>query len=427
MFCDYAKIKIKAGRGGDGCVSFLRDINKPRGGPDGGDGGKGGNVIFRVDSNINTLSQFLRQKEYCAEDGKNGQNKDKTGRDGRDLIINVPLGTVVYEIVPGKKPQPIHDFYEINQQALLAEGGRGGYGNARFSNSTRQAPKIRELGLPGEKKKLILELKIIADIGLVGLPNSGKSTFLKAATKARPKIADYPFTTLIPNLGVINYKRDSLTVADIPGLIEGASRGKGLGHDFLRHIERTRVILHFIDIQSPDPDGDYLTIRKELKEFSEKLAKKPEIICFTKIDTTGWKIKDSDLQEYIKLFKQKIKAKKKIYAISAITKQGLDELIKHLFFVVNKAPKDSTHLIVPSKKNRQPNDEWRVNKKNDRTYVITGEKISKIAAKTDFDSPESLSRFISILSKFKIDKELIKQKIKKGDNLLIGKKKIIWE
>ncbi|MFA4931056.1 MAG: GTPase ObgE [Patescibacteria group bacterium] len=426
MFCDYAKIKVIAGAGGDGTVSFLHDINKPKAGPDGGDGGRGGDIIFQVDPNLNTLSPFLRQKEYRAPSGQNGAHKNMTGRDGANLIIKVPLGTIIYEINDRGKPQPVFDFHSSQFEHLIAAGGRGGLGNTHFTSSTRQAPRIRELGLPGEKKKLILELKTIADVGLVGLPNCGKSTFLSVVTAAKPKIADYPFTTITPNLGVIRYHQTGLTIADIPGLIAGASQGRGLGHKFLKHIERTRIILHFIDIQSLDPDGDYWTVRQELKKFSSLLDKKKEIICFTKLDTTGWDSDDRDLQEYIKLFQKKIKKRQKIFAISAATHQGIDKLLAYLFKTIKTLPPVKPIKVKPAQSKYIIDNSWRITSPRVGHFLITGAKIEQIVRKTDFDSPDSAARFNNILIKTGIEPALRKQKVKSGDSIQIGPLKFTW-
>lgn len=334
MFCDLVKIKIIAGKGGDGALSFLHEKDRPKGGPDGGDGGRGGNVIFQSDENINTLTDFLRKKKFQAPDGKKGMGNNQYGKDGEDLIIKVPLGTIVNEIQSDGTWKPLLDFSSKNQQEIISYGGKGGYGNAHFVSSVRQVPKFRQLGKSGESKKLVLELKTIAHIGLVGLPNSGKSTFLSTITKARPKIANYPFTTLEPHLGVVYQGKNNLIVADIPGLIAGASQGKGLGHKFLKHIERTKLLLHLMDIQSLDPVKDYFTIKKELSDYSLVLAKKPSIVCFTKLDTTGWKSNSKELKEYIKYFKQQIKNRSKIFAVSSSTHEGLKEIIDYIF--INK-------------------------------------------------------------------------------------------
>ncbi|WP_240550347.1 GTPase ObgE [Candidatus Roseilinea sp. NK_OTU-006] len=279
---DLATITVKAGRGGDGMMSFRREARVPRGGPDGGNGGRGGDVILVVNPRLNTLMRFQRQRQFEAEDGRNGGSQNKTGRSGRPKYIEVPPGTLVYDAETGRM---LGDLTRPGQQLIVAKGGRGGRGNAMFATPTNQAPQIAENGEPGERRTLRLELKLIADIGIIGLPNAGKSTLLSALTAAKPKIADYPFTTLRPNLGVASLDDErTVVLADIPGLIEGASEGAGLGHDFLRHIERTRVLIHLLDGLSEDPLADYETVNREMAAFGHGLADKPQVVAMTKMD-----------------------------------------------------------------------------------------------------------------------------------------------
>lgn len=278
MFVDTAKVKLEAGKGGDGAVSFRREIYIPKGGPDGGDGGKGGSIIFKADKDTNTLLDFRYNPELKAENGKNGAGSRSAGRSGKDLIVEVPIGTVVK-----RDGEVIADLVRDKQEAVIAKGGDGGFGNAHFKSSTRQAPIIAEVGEPGEAFEVELELKLLADVGLVGLPNAGKSTFLSVVSNAKPEIANYPFTTITPNLGVATIDKTDLLIADIPGLIEGASEGKGLGHAFLRHIDRTAVLLHLVDIYNSDAGEAYETIRKELEKYSD-LKDRPEIIALTKCE-----------------------------------------------------------------------------------------------------------------------------------------------
>ena len=319
MFVDTAKVSLKAGKGGDGAVSFRREIYIPKGGPDGGDGGKGGDIIFRADKDTNTLVDFRFTPILTAEDGKNGSGTRSAGRSGRDLIVEVPVGTVVY-----KDTTPIADLNYDGAEAVIAKGGSGGFGNAHFKSSTRQAPIIAEVGEPGEEFEAELELKTVADVGLVGLPNAGKSTFLSVVSNAKPEIADYPFTTITPNLGVATIDDCDILIADIPGLIEGASEGKGLGHDFLRHVDRTAVLLHLVDIYNNDAGEAYQTIRNELDKYSD-LKDRPEIVALTKCEGV-----DDDI---IKMQMASILAKNpaaKIYTISAQAHQGLNELLRAL-------------------------------------------------------------------------------------------------
>jgi GTP-binding protein len=324
MFIDEVKISIKAGKGGDGVVSFRRERYVPKGGPDGGDGGDGGSVILEADRNLSDLSLFNQIKKFRAESGQNGMTKKMKGKDGEDLILKVPLGTQVYE-----NDLLVEDILKHDQRIILAEGGRGGWGNQHFATSIKQAPKWSKQGLPGQARLLRLELKTIADIGLVGLPNAGKSTLLAVLTSARPKIANYPFTTLAPNLGAIKAKDKIIILADIPGLIEGASEGKGLGDKFLRHIERTKTILHMIDAGSEDIKRDYKTIRSELELFSKKLAKKKEIVVLNKSDIV--------FAEELKKKQRSLSrlTKSSVISISSATGEGIDDL-SNLLLVNNE-------------------------------------------------------------------------------------------
>lgn len=326
-FIDKVQITLNAGKGGNGKLSFRHVIYNTKGGPDGGDGGHGGNIIFKASRNQNTLSRYRYQKELKAKDGSNGQNNKRHGKNGEDLILDVPIGTMI----TNAKGTVLADLVEDNQEELLAEGGKGGYGNAHFVSSRRQAPNFAESGETGQKLAVQLELKMIADVGLIGLPNAGKSTFLACVSNAHPEIADYPFTTLTPHLGVADIsKSESILFADIPGLIEGAAEGKGLGHDFLRHIERTAVLLHLIDIYNPDPISAFNTVNEELKAYEKTLLKRTEIIALTKID--GVK---SDKVADIKKKLEKA-TKKEVYPISALSKKGIKELLYKLNELVKK-------------------------------------------------------------------------------------------
>lgn len=316
MFIDEAKVFIRAGNGGDGVVSFRREKFVPRGGPDGGDGGDGGDIIIMAESHTSDLSQFNRQKKFIASSGHNGMSKKMKGANGGDLILKVPLGTQIFE-----EGKITHDFLKDNDQIIFARGGQGGWGNHHFATSIKQTPQWSKDGLKGETKKISLELKTIADIGLIGLPNAGKSTLLSVLTNARPKIANYPFTTLAPNLGAVKMKDKTVIIADIPGLIEGASKGKGLGDKFLKHIERTKVLVHVIEALSDNVVGDYKTIRKELKNFSTKLIKKEEIVVLNKIDTISREV-------LIKKISQLKRIKVFAHPISAAANQGISKLLK---------------------------------------------------------------------------------------------------
>lgn len=316
---DEATIKVSAGKGGNGLVSFRREKFVPRGGPDGGDGGQGGDVWIESSDNVHTLSEFARKKDWSAENGHNGQPKKKKGKDGEDLELKVPVGTIVL-----LENKILHDFTKLGDRLLVARGGQGGLGNSQFATATRQAPAFAKKGETGEEKELKLELKLIADVGLIGLPNSGKSTLLSRISNARPKIADYPFTTLEPNLGVVRIGTDELIFADIPGLIEGASRGKGLGDKFLRHIERTKILVHLIDINSDHLKRDYETIRQELREWNEELLKKKEIVVLNKADT----LDEKSAKMIAEIISGEIK--KPVLLISAVSGQGIKELLEKL-------------------------------------------------------------------------------------------------
>src|SRR3989339_843158 len=315
MFIDEAKISVKAGKGGDGVVSFRRERYEPKGGPDGGDGGGGGSVIIQADRNLSDLSLFNRIKKFSAENGQNGMTKKMKGKDGEDLVLKVPLGTQVFE-----EDILVEDILKHDQRIILAEGGRGGWGNQHFATSIKQAPKWSKQGLAGQARLLRMELKTIADIGLVGLPNAGKSTLLSVLTSARPKIANYPFTTLAPNLGAIKAKDRTIIIADIPGLIEGASLGKGLGDKFLRHIERTKTILHIIDASSDNIKQDYKIIRTELALFSRKLAKKREIVVLNKSDI----VSAEEIKKKQRLLSRLTKSN--VISVSSATKEGINDL-----------------------------------------------------------------------------------------------------
>ena len=323
MFIDFTQIDISAGNGGSGAVSFRREKFIPKGGPDGGDGGRGGHVIFKVDTNLHTLQDIRYRRRYKAENGHPGRGSNKTGKNGKDVVILVPAGSVIRK--KGSK-DIIIDLTVNGQNYIICNGGQGGKGNARFKTSTKQAPRKAQPGVEGESGIFEIELKVLADVGLVGLPNAGKSTLLSSISSARPKVADYPFTTLKPNLGIVKYgEYESFVMADIPGLIEGASLGKGLGHQFLRHIERNRIHIYLIDCMEDNPYDVYITLKNELKNFNEDLIKKPSLICRTK----------SDLKQ--ELSPQWSDFNEKIYDISSITKEGVDELILSLVGVLKNS------------------------------------------------------------------------------------------
>lgn len=401
MFSDVAKVSLKAGKGGNGAVSFRREIYIPKGGPDGGDGGKGGDIIFRADKDTNTLIDFRFTPILTAEDGKNGSGTRSAGRSGKDLVVEVPIGTIVK-----RDGVIIADLVRDGQTAVIAKGGDGGFGNAHFKSSTRQAPIIAEVGEPGEEFEAELELKLLADVGLVGLPNAGKSTFLSVVSNARPEIADYPFTTLTPQLGVATIDGQDLLIADIPGLIEGAAEGKGLGHDFLRHVDRTAVLLHLVDIYNNDAGEAYKTIRNELEKYSD-LASRPEIVALTKCEGVD--------EEIIKMQMASILAVNpaaKVFAISSSAHQGLSELLRTLKAEVKNKPE----VVIEEEELREDiptislgddavKTTWRVEKIDDK-FVVTGEKIEKFARRTDMNNYASVNRLRDIMKKLGIRAEL---------------------
>lgn len=419
MFVDKVQVGVKAGDGGNGIVSFRHEKFIDKGGPDGGDGGKGGDVIFVASRNQNTLAAFRYQKELKAKEGQSGSKRKKRGKSGEDLIVQVPVGTSVFH----KDGELICDLVTDGQQAVIAIGGKGGFGNAHFVSSRRQAPRIAEKGEVGERHKLVLELKVIADVGLVGLPNAGKSTLLSVISNARPEIADYPFTTLIPNLGVVDVdKNTTLLFADIPGLIEGASAGKGLGDEFLRHIERTKVIVHLIDVYNVDIKSAYQTIQKELKAYRVDLTKLPQIVVLNKTEGLDKK----QLNSKLNAIQSVASASTPIFAISAIGKQGIDKMLYELKDMVIKerkkaarrAKKDSLPII----KFTGGDDRWSVSK-DGKDFVVEGSKIERFAARTDYESVYGVERLRDILAKTGVIKELEKQGVKPGQKVFFGKKR----
>ncbi len=417
MFVDKVQVSIKAGDGGNGVVSFRHEIYVDKGGPDGGDGGNGGNVILVADTNENTLATFRYHKRLDAQPGKAGGKRRMHGKSGQDLVIPVPVGTVISD----EKGQVLADLAVDKQQVVVAKGGKGGFGNAHFISSTRQAPQVAEKGEPGEELTATLELKVIADVGLIGLPNAGKSTLLSVISNARPEIADYPFTTLSPNLGVVDIDdKSSLLIADIPGLIEGAADGKGLGVEFLRHVERTEVLVHLIDAYQEDIAAAYKIIQKELAAYSKGLAKKPQIIAITKVEGLDDEIIASRLDE----LKSFIPKGTPLYAISSKSKAG----VKELLFAVNKKvlaarqrkarKKTKVDSALPVLKLTNT-DSWRVTKTDDG-FIITGRKIERFAIKTDFSNRHAVDRLRDIMRKMGIMHELARQKAEPDQNIHIG-------
>ena len=421
MFVDQVKINVKAGNGGNGIVAFRREKYVPNGGPAGGDGGRGGNVVLKVDPGLRTLMDFRYRHKFKADSGKNGMNKQMTGRSSQDLVISVPGGTIVRDLTTGRV---IGDLTDNGQELVVAKGGRGGRGNMRFASPRNPAPEISENGEPGEEIELQLELKVLADVGLLGFPSVGKSTLLSVVTSAKPKIAEYHFTTLVPNLGMVQLDdgRD-FVIADIPGLIEGASQGVGLGFEFLRHVERTRVLLHLVDMSGmteEDPFTNFRQINEELKKYNPELLERRQIIVPTKMDLPG-----SD--EELKKFEKQVRADERyadfeIFPISSITHNGLEKLVARTADVLEEIPQHS--LIATSDEETEKTYEFSSEKdftieNIDDVWVIEGEKIEKLFKMTDTTHDESLLRFARQMRGMGIDDELRRLGARNGDNVQI--------
>ena len=422
MFTDYVKIIAKAGNGGNGAISFRREKYVAAGGPDGGDGGKGGDIYFEVDPDSNTLIDFRYNKKFKAENGKNGEGSNKYGRGGEDLTIKVPIGTIVRD---AKTNNIIADLSEKGQRELVLAGGRGGKGNSHFATSTRQAPRFAQDGEKGEEKELVLELKLLADVGLIGFPNVGKSTFLSRTTSATPKIADYHFTTLEPNLGVVKTEYgDSFVIADIPGIIEGASEGTGLGVQFLRHIERTRLLLHVIDVSGSEgrnPVKDFYIINEELKKYSEKLSKRKQIIVANKIDS----MQDEKLyQELEKVAKEN---EMEIFKISAATGEGVSELLQHVSKVLKTLPKEELIDIEDRKVYTLKDEDDYTITKEEGIFVIKGEAVERVMRRVNIADNESLYYFQKSLDTLGVNEKLREMGIKEGDIVRIDDYELEWE
>ncbi len=423
MFLDLVKIWVRAGNGGDGAATFRREAHVPRGGPDGGDGGRGGSVILDVDAGQTTLRDFRYKHHFRAASGGRGERAKRHGKAGEDLHLAVPPGTAVVDDASGDL---VADLVAVGQSAVVARGGRGGLGNVHFATSTHQTPRHAQKGLPGEERWLRLELRLIADIGLVGLPNAGKSTLLAALTAAQPKIADYPFTTLEPNLGVMDLGEDDErrpTIADVPGLIEGASTGAGLGHAFLRHVERTRVLVHVVDGSSRDPEWDHEVIRDELRAHDPTLLERPILVAFNKLDlpeaAAAWPdFRVAREQDGLQ-----------VVGIAAATGDGLDELRARLATMLPSAEElaaepEPSGVVVHR---IDPLTERFVVEREDGAFRVRGKRIERIAAQTNFDNEESAERFQRDLARLGIEDELRKAGVRPGDLVRIGGTELEWE
>jgi GTP-binding protein len=414
MFVDQVKVYVKGGDGGNGMVAFRREKYVPKGGPAGGDGGKGGNVVFIVEEGLRTLMDFRYQRHFKAPRGEHGMSKGQHGKNAEDLIVKVPPGTVVTDADTG---QVIADLVTHGQTAIIARGGRGGRGNTRFASPSNPAPELAENGEPGQERNVILELKVLADVGLVGFPSVGKSTLLSVVSAARPKIAAYHFTTIVPNLGVVETEDGrSFVMADLPGLIEGAHEGVGLGHQFLRHIERTRVIVHVIDMsgmEGRDPYEDYVTINNELKEYNLRLTERPQIIVANKMDMP-------EAEENLAVFKKKVGEDAQIFPISAVTRQGLRDLLFAVADLLETTPEFPLHEVEdePARvmyKFEKDERNFTITRESDGTFVVASGDIEKLFKMTDFSRDESVRRFARQMRGLGIDEALRERGAKDGD------------
>ena len=439
MFCDEVQVTLTAGSGGKGAIAFRREKFVPRGGPNGGEAGRGGSIYFEANENINTLAEFDTYKIFRAESGENGKGKDMGGRDAQDLILSVPVGTMIFD---KNKSNLIADLTNNKDRFLAAAGGKGGFGNAHFKSSTRQAPRFAELGEPGEEKQYVLELKLVADIGIIGLPSVGKSTLLSRISNARPKIAAYHFTTIIPNLGLVSLRefggsiQQNFLACDLPGLIEGAHEGKGLGIQFLKHVARNRVLVHLIDVYSPAPPQDYKTIINELKLFDKTLPKKPQIVVFNKIDS----VSDIEAKKIMSEFKKHNRGIKQLFKISCVTGEGLKELMWEIWEILKKEKADDAlseksekepaeyKIFKPALEQDPRRFSVKVIKKLQKTSIfeVTGKRLEQIVIMTDFSNPEAVARVYDVCEKMGINKELRRNGAKYGDEIIIKGQTIIY-
>ncbi|MDX1413477.1 MAG: GTPase ObgE [Candidatus Promineifilaceae bacterium] len=417
MFYDRAKIYARSGDGGDGMISFRREKYVPFGGPDGGDGGRGGSVIFSVNPHLNSLIRFHRNNHYRADHGKHGNPKRKTGAQGDDIILEVPAGTIVSN---AETKEILADLNQVGQQVVILRGGRGGRGNIHFANSRNQAPRLAERGEPGEEMWLTLELKLIADVGIVGVPNAGKSTLLSTISAAKPKIADYPFTTLQPNLGVVTLDdHTTMVIADIPGLIEGAAQGTGLGHDFLRHIERTKILVHLLDGASSDPLEDWTMINQELALYDKSLDKKPQLVVLNKMDLPDAIAWEPIIEEEI------IKRGYSFCSISAVTNEGVRDMLWQVKRLLSELPQEEPEIRDLPTISPKDEDGFAIVREGN-AWRVKGRDIERVAAMTYFEFDATLIRFQHILERMGISQALEEAGIRQGDIVYIGDQELEW-
>ena len=414
MFQDRARLRVRAGDGGRGAISFRREAHVPRGGPDGGDGGRGGSVILRADPQVTTLSDFRYRSVHRAPSGGNGAGEKRTGKSATDLVLRAPPGTLVTDPATGAV---IADLVAPGQELLLARGGEGGRGNTHFKSSTRRAPRIAEDGQPGEEREIDLELKLIADVGLVGLPNAGKSSLLAALTRAHPKIAAYPFTTLSPNLGVLRDEERELVVADIPGLIEGAHQGAGLGEEFLRHVERTRLVVHVIDAAREDPVADMDVVAAELAAYGKGLEGRDHIVALNKMDLPDARERAGDLARRVGA---------PSYAVSAATGEGVPQLARAIFAACPPRPVTEPPEAERRIEFARTARDWRV-EREDGAFRVIGDRVERLAGGIDWDSPDATAYFQAFLLRSGIERELRAQGAKEGDTVRVGKIELEWQ
>jgi GTPase len=419
QFMDRAGIKVQAGRGGNGASHFRREKFVPLGGPDGGDGGRGGHVIFRADPNLNTLVDFAYRREFKAQDGAPGTGARKYGKQGVDTLVRLPVGTLVINKSTGELAA---DLNEAGQEIIIAKGGRGGLGNTHFATSLRRAPRLAEKGEPGEEKELVLELKVLADVGVVGLPNAGKSTLLAALSAAHPKIADYPFTTLIPNLGRVRVEEgQSFAMVDIPGLIEGASQGTGLGHEFLRHVERTRLLIHLVEVgnEEQDPWTSFETVNKELKLYRHGLEKRPQLVALNKIDLFP------DTRGLDKLVKKFTGKGYEVFLISAATRRGVLELARRAWTRLQDLPAPELDVKLPPKP-KGPVPRFVLTALEPGRWRVAGKEVEKWMAMTDFGNDEAVDKLKNIFDRLGLTEAFRMQGVKNGDTVYVGKEEFVY-
>ena len=421
-FIDKAKIRVVSGAGGNGAVAWRREKYVDKGGPAGGDGGSGGNVYFVATDDMSTLLDFTHKSVYKAARGENGRSKNCHGKNGDDLYIKMPVGVVVRDL---KNNKLIADMNEAGKTVLIAKGGRGGRGNARFATAQKRAPQFCEPGEPSIERELELELKLIADVGLIGMPNAGKSSLISAISAAKPKIADYPFTTLVPNLGVVKKPDgDGFVVADIPGLIEGASSGLGLGHEFLRHVQRCKLLLHLVDISQNDGIENYAKINTELEKFDKNLSEREQILILNKADL----LDNTEFEEIAEKYKKQCNVKNKVFVISAVTHYGINELLDYLYTKLNEIEDIKIELDIEEDLSSLDNDDsdFEITKLNKNTYSITGGKLKRLAFVTDIKNTAQMKRFTNILDSMGVYEGLREYGVKNDDTIIVSGIELIY-